>query len=80
MSFRNCAALLGRSLAVRCFSMHTFDPDPAQRRGLMESAIELMAAGEVRAPQATVLPLADARRAHEMLDRGTTLGKIILQP
>lgn len=72
--------LLGRSLAVRTFSMHTFDADAATRRGLMQQAIELMASGAVQAPPATVLPLAEARRAHELLDDGSFTGKLVLHP
>ncbi len=78
--FQVLRSLLGRSLAVRCFSMHTFDEDVAQRRALMQSAIELMAHGHVRAPQATLLPLSQARRAHELIEGGQTMGKIVLQP
>lgn len=78
--FAELRALLGRSLAVRVFSMHTFDADPTQRRALMQAAIEAMAAGEIRAPQATVLPLAHARQAHVLLDAPDTAGKIILHP
>jgi NADPH:quinone reductase len=71
---------LGRSLGVRVFSMHTFDADDAMRRGLMQSSIDAMAAGRVRAPRATVLPLAQVREAHRLLDAPATLGKIILHP
>jgi NADPH2:quinone reductase len=78
--FAELRSLLGRSLAVRTFSMHTFDADPVQRRGLMQAAIEAMACGAVRAPQLTVLPLSEARRAHELLDAPDTVGKIVLHP
>lgn len=78
--FQVLRSLLGRSLAVRCFSMHTFDEDAAQRRALMQGAIELMAAGHVRAPRPTLLPLSQVREAHVILDRGDTMGKIVLQP
>ncbi len=71
---------LGRSLALRCFSIHTLDAMPAQRRGMMQSAIDRMAEGLLRPPPATVLPLAEARRAHDLLDRGETLGKLVLHP
>ncbi|MCK9511345.1 MAG: zinc-dependent alcohol dehydrogenase family protein [Pigmentiphaga sp.] len=73
--FGELRKLLGRSLAVRTFSIHAIDADRAQRRGLMEQAIELMATGRVRAPRASGFALADARRVHELLDRGGTLGK-----
>jgi NADPH2:quinone reductase len=39
-----------------------------------------MASGAVCAPEATVLPLADARRAHELLDATGTVGKLVLHP
>jgi NADPH2:quinone reductase len=78
--FAELRALLGRSLAVRAFSMHTFDADAQRRRALMQAAIDAMAAGEVRAPQATVLALAEARAAHALLDAPNTVGKIILHP
>ena len=78
--FGELRALLGKSLAVRTFSIHAVDADAAQRRGLMQSAIALMAEGRVHAPKATPFPLAEARHAHELLDSGGTLGKIVLLP
>lgn len=78
--FTELRLLLGKSLAVRTFSIHTFDQDRAQRRGLMESAIRLMAAGHVQAPPATVMPLADVQAMHTLLDSGQALGKLILRP
>ena len=71
---------LGKSLGVRVYSIHTLDHDHELRRGLMERAIELMAAGRLRPPPPTVLPLAEAARAHEMMEAGRTLGKIVLTP
>jgi NADPH2:quinone reductase len=78
--FAEMRKLLGRSLAIRTFSIHAIDADAAHRRGLMETAIDLMASGRVRAPKATCFSLTDARRAHELLDSGGTLGKIVLHP
>ncbi|MBL8334181.1 MAG: zinc-dependent alcohol dehydrogenase family protein [Rubrivivax sp.] len=71
---------LGHSLAVRVFSMHTLDADRPRRRALMEEAIALMASGGVRAPQATVLPLAEAAQAHRVIDAGEAAGKLVLVP
>ena len=71
---------LGMSLGVRCYSVHTLDHERELRRALMERAIELMAAGRLRAPPPTVLPLAEAARAHEMMEAGRSLGKIVLTP
>jgi NADPH2:quinone reductase len=70
----------GKSLGVRTYSIHTVDTERELRRGLMERAIELMAAGRLRPPPPTVLPLTDARRAHELMEAGKTLGKIVLTP
>ncbi|HSV81363.1 MAG TPA: zinc-dependent alcohol dehydrogenase family protein [Ramlibacter sp.] len=78
--FAEMRKLLGRSLAIRTFSIHAIDADAAQRRGLMEAAIGLLAAGRVRAPRATHFKLADARRVHELLDSGAALGKLVLHP
>jgi NADPH2:quinone reductase len=71
---------LGKSLGVRVYSIHTLDHDRELRRGLMERAIKLMAAGRLRPPPPIVLPLAEAARAHEMMEAGQSLGKIVLAP
>ena len=71
---------LGKSLGVRCYSIHTLDHDRERRRALMERAIQLMAAGRLRPPPPTVLPLAEAARAHEIMEAGRSLGKIVLAP
>lgn len=78
--FAELRKLLGRSLAVRTFSMHSFDADTARRRALMQAGIDLMATGAVRAPAATVLPLSEARRAHGLLDDPAFMGKLVLHP
>jgi len=78
--FRVLRSLLGRSLAVRCFSMHTFDEETSARRALMQSAIDLMAQGHVRAPGPTRMRLDQARQAHAVLDAGQTQGKMVLEP
>lgn len=70
----------GRCLGVRCYSIHTLDHDRELRRALMERAIGLMAAGRLRPPAPTLLPLAQAARAHEMMEAGRSLGKIVLVP
>lgn len=72
--------LLGKSLGVRCFSMHTFDEDKDNRRRMMRTAIDLMSKGHVKAPSALVMHLNQVAQAHEILDKGLTLGKIVLNP
>lgn len=72
--------LLGKSLAVRCFSMHTFDEDVALRRGLMNEAIALMANAQVKGPEYQLFKLSEVRKTHELLDAGMVSGKLIMQP
>ncbi len=72
--------LLGKSLALRCFSMHTFDQDKPARRELMLSAIDLMAQGIVKAPAHQLFKLNDVRQTHELLDQGLAGGKIVMRP
>jgi NADPH2:quinone reductase len=71
---------LGKSLGVRCYSIHTLDDERELRRALMQRAIDLMAAQRLRPPPPTALPITEARRAHEMMEAGQTLGKIVLVP
>ena len=78
--FAELRKLLGRSLAVRTFSMHSFDADTTRRRALMQAGIDLMATGAVQAPPATVLALSQARRAHALLDDPGFMGKLVLHP
>jgi NADPH2:quinone reductase len=78
--FAELRRLVGRSLAVRCFSIHTLDALPELRRRLMQQAIDLLASGRIRPPPPTILPLSEARQAHEMLEQAETLGKVVLRP
>lgn len=77
--FKVLRNLLGKSLSVRCFSMHTLDADRARRRALMQSAIDLMANGSVKPPAPQIQPLSDVRLIHEQLDKGLVSGKIVMQ-
>ena len=72
--------MLSKSLGVRCFSMHTFDENESNRRQLMQQAIDFMASGKIRAPLPTVMALNEVVQAHIILDKGETLGKIVLNP
>lgn len=78
--FKVMRQLLGKSLAVRCFSMHTLDEDLAARRAFMHEAIERMAKAQVQAPPSQIFKLSEVRKTHELLDRGRVSGKLIMQP
>lgn len=69
-----------RSPALRLFTMHTFDDDPAARRSCTVALLDLFARGAVQPPIQQRLPLAEAARAHELLESGKVLGKVVLKP
>ena len=78
--FKELRANLNRSPAVRCFTMHSYDHDPAGRQRITARTLELFSAGAVAPPIYRRVPLQEARRAHEMLDARLVLGKLILKP
>jgi NADPH:quinone reductase len=68
------------SPALRQFSIHTWDHLVEQRRAGMRALIDMLAAGKLRPRIYARLPLAQAARAHEMLEGGEVLGKLLLVP
>ena len=78
--FAAMRARLGKSLAVRCFSWHAFDGDPEKGRQITAAVVEQFAAGTFNPPIHELMPLSEARRAHEMLDAREIRGKLVLKP
>ena len=72
--------LLGRSLAVRAFSMHTFDENRDVRRGLMQEAIDLMASARIRPTPSRRFEFHQVAVAHTLLDQGESFGKLVITP
>jgi NADPH2:quinone reductase len=68
------------SPAYRQFSIHTWDHLPDERRAGMRALIDMLAAGKLKPCIYTKVPLAQAARAHEMLEGGEVLGKLLLTP
>jgi NADPH2:quinone reductase len=68
------------SPAVRQFTIHTWDHLVEERRAGMRALIDMLAAGNLHPRIHARLPLAEAKRAHEMLESGAVLGKLLLQP
>lgn len=68
------------SPAIRQFSIHTWDHLPQERRTGMRALIDMLAAGKLHPRIHARLPLTDAVRAHEMLESGAVLGKLLLVP
>jgi NADPH:quinone reductase len=78
--FKDMRANINRSPALRCFTMHTSDELPELRTEGMKHAIEFLAAKKISPAIGARLPLADTKRAHEMLESREAMGKIILKP
>jgi NADPH:quinone reductase len=76
--FAEMRAHVGKSPAVRCFSFHSYDNDRAGRRRLMQVVIRLLAEGAIRPAIGARFSLVQVRRAHELIDAGTVLGKIVM--
>ena len=70
----------GNSPAVRQFTIHTWDRLVEERRAGMRAVIAMLAAGKLNPRIHACLPLAAAARAHEMLESGAVLGKLLLRP
>jgi len=70
----------GKSPAIRHFTIHAWDHLVEERRAGMRAIIAMLAAGKLRPRIHAVLPLADAARAHELLESGAVLGKLLLRP
>ena len=68
------------SPAVRQFTIHTWDHLVEERRVGMRTLIDMLAAGKLKPRIHGRLSLAEARRAHEMLEGGEVLGKLLLLP
>jgi NADPH2:quinone reductase len=68
------------SPAVRQFTIHTWDNLVEERRAGIRTIINMLAAGKLHPRIHARLPLAEARRAHEMLESGAVLGKLLLHP
>jgi NADPH2:quinone reductase len=78
--FRAMRDQLEASPAVRCFTMHTLDHWPEPRREAMAEAIDLVASGKVEPAIAARFPLADAAKAHALIEERKAMGKVVLVP
>lgn len=64
---------------IKYYSIHVHDADPEGFKNVKRGVLSLMANGSIAPPIDQVLPLSEARRAHEMIDRGEVLGKVVLR-
>jgi NADPH:quinone reductase len=68
------------SPAIRQFSIHTWDHLIEERRAGMRALIDMLAAGKLHPRIHARLPLSEAVKAHELLESGAVLGKLLLRP
>ena len=66
--------------AVRPFSLHVYDDKPQRLARFQEYCVRLLAEDVLKPIIYDVLPLSEARRAHELLDAQAIMGKLILKP
>ena len=78
--FAEMCAVSKKTPALRCFNIHTYDADPVRRKRLTREVIALLANGTIKPRIGARLPLAQAAMAHQLLEDGSVLGKIILHP
>ena len=79
-TFTAMRANLAKSPGIRCFTLHSYDDDPDSIRRLVKETVSLFASSGIRPAIFERIPLAAARRAHELLDSRLILGKVILKP
>lgn len=78
--FGEMRAELPRAPGVRCFTMHAYDKDPEGRARILSNTLDLFTSGAVHPPVFERVPLAEAPRAHELLDARAVMGKLVLKP
>jgi NADPH2:quinone reductase len=71
---------LRTSPAVRQFTVSTWNNLVEERRAGMRALIDMLAAGRLHPRIHARLPLAEAVRAHQMLESGDVVGKLLLLP
>jgi NADPH2:quinone reductase len=68
------------SPAVRFFTMHSFDERTDIRKQTMQTLLNYLAEGKLHPVVFDRLPLADAAIAHELLESGKVVGKLVMKP
>jgi NADPH2:quinone reductase len=69
-----------KNLGLRIFSIHIYDHWREPMQAGMRWLIERLGRGEIRPRIYERLPLAEARRAHELFESGEVMGKLLLRP
>lgn len=69
-----------RCPSIRIFEMHVYDHDRENRRRIMRSVIDAYAAGRIHPIVSARFAMGDVGLAHEMVEGGRAIGKVILKP
>ncbi len=74
-------ANFGKSAGIRTFVIYNVaNHYPEEMDRAKEELVRLLAAGKIRPPIFECIPLAEATRAHTLLEAGTVKGKLVLKP
>src|SRR5215469_11624900 len=73
-------AQAAKNLALRVFSMHVYDHWREPQQAGMRWLLARLGKGEIKPRIYKRLPLAEARRAHELFESGEVMGKLLLTP
>lgn len=65
---------------IKYFSIHVHDTDPAGFRKVKEKVLDLIVSAKINPPIFKVMHLSEAKAAHEMIESGGVLGKLVLNP
>jgi NADPH2:quinone reductase len=79
-TFTAMRANLPKSPGIRCFTLHSYDHEPGGVQRLVDATVAIFAGRPFRPAIHARMPLAEARRAHELLDARAIHGKILLVP
>jgi NADPH2:quinone reductase len=78
--FRAQCERMGRSPAVRMFSIHSYDHNPDDTAADLALLMKMIADERIKPAIYAKLPLGSGGEAHAQLENGKVLGKIVLQP
>ena len=60
--------------------MHVYEDDREGRQRIIRAPLDLLAKGKIHTPIAARIPLAEASKAHELIESRKPMGKILLKP
>lgn len=76
--FADLRANLDRSVSLRPYSVHVYDPFPEERRRIANEVLKLFASGRIKPAITKRFKLEQAAEAHALMDGGEILGKMIM--